>query len=120
MLLVSNFFDLTLGSSVLYPVEAHVNGLGTLLLQGFVGNVLTVVLSICIFVVGCGCPISIRVLRSVTSSYAFINDAPSYSSNSYAMIFFIILHTLWMGPLSMASSLFHSDNDMPPLYYVPW
>ena len=31
-----NFFELPLGASVLYPAEGYVDGLGPLLLQGFV------------------------------------------------------------------------------------
>ena len=62
------------------------------------------VLSTCIFVGGCGCPISIRVVRSGTASYAFINDAWIYTSAPYDIAFVIIFHTLWMVPFSKGSS----------------
>ena len=52
-----------------------------------------------------GCPISIRVVRSGNSACSFINDAPSYASDSDAITVFMILHALWMGPLSGGYSL---------------
>ena len=83
-----------MGASGLHPVDAPVNGLGTLLIQVFLSNALAVILSTCIFVGGCGCPISVIVVRSGTASCAFINYAPIFSSAADAMTFVMILYTL--------------------------
>ena len=68
-------------------------------------NSLAVVLFTCIIAGDCGCPISIRVVRSGTTYCAFINDAPISASDAYAMKFVMILNTLWMRTLSGGSSL---------------
>ena len=68
-------------------------------------NSLAVVFSTCIIVVGCGCPIYIIVVRSRNSSREFINDAPISASDADDMTFVMILHILWMGPLSGGYSL---------------
>ena len=78
----------------MHPVEVHVNGLGPLLIQGFVRKSLAVLFSTSIIVGGCGCPISIRVMSSGTASCAFINDSPISASSAYAMIFVVILNIL--------------------------
>ena len=78
------------------------------------------VLSTCIFVGGCGYPISIIVVHSGTSLCAFINDYPIYASTLDAVIFVIILHTLLMGPFSRGIQCSHSGHGIPPLCYMPW
>ena len=81
---------LLLVASILHPVEAHVDGLGPLLLQFFLSNSLVVLLSTCILVGCCWCNISMRVFCSGTVSCAFIKDVPISSSAANAMTFVII------------------------------
>ena len=74
-------FESTLGAYILYPIEAHVDGLGLIMIQGFVEKALDVELFTCIFVGVFRYPISIRVVHSGTSSCEFINDTPISTSN---------------------------------------
>ena len=68
--------------------------LGRFCFRFLLANSLSEVFSTFIPVGGCRCTISIRVVRSGTASYAFLNDAPISDSTADAMTFFIILHTL--------------------------
>ena len=81
----------------MYPVEEYVNNLGPPLLQCLLENVLDVVLSTCILVGGCECPISMKVVRSGTNSCSFIIDAHISAFPANFMTFIIIFKYLARG-----------------------
>ena len=59
----------------------------------------TVVLSTCICVGGCGYPSSSRLKRSTLASLEFIKRAPSLASAAEAATIFKTQHVTWMGLL---------------------
>ncbi len=76
-------------------------------------TVLAVVLSICIGVHGCGCPILVSMLRMCTASFAFKNNAPSSASTANDITAFIIIVVVNVAPLLGGDvSLF--DKKWPP------
>ena len=58
-----------------------------------------VVLSVCIGVLGCGCPISMRAILAGMASRAFMNNAPISASAADDMTAFIIWATFSTAPL---------------------
>ena len=84
-------FESPLGAYILYPIEAHFDGLGLIMIQGFVEKTLDVELSTCIFVGGCWYPISIRVVHSGTSYCESMKDTPISTSNVNSMTFVLLI-----------------------------
>ena len=58
-----------------------------------------IVLSVCIGIFGCGCPISIRAILAGMASRAFMNNAPISASAADDMTAFIIWATFSTAPL---------------------
>ena len=65
-----------------------------------------VVLSMCIGIGGCVCPISCNVSRMILACCALWNSAASSAAAADAATIFKIVHREWMDPLSLIFVLF--------------
>jgi hypothetical protein len=88
---------LFLSDAVLYLIEAHVHGLGSLLFESFIGEShghRVVDLDRCIG--GCLWPISSRVLRRATAVFMLLNMAPHLASAAEASVLHMMVAVLRM------------------------
>ena len=75
---------------------------------------MAVLLSICIGVLGCSCPISCSVFLQGTASRVLLNIAPSSTSAADDMTALMIWAVLSIAPLLAGSSLFSERKKWPP------
>ena len=54
---------------------------------------------------GCGCPISSRIVRSVTASFMFLNSAPTSASTAEETTTSMVEERLRMGPLNNSGAV---------------
>ena len=77
-------------------------------------------LSVCMDVLGCGCPNSTSGVRMGTANFALMNSAPNYASAAELITALVICEKFRRAPLfyGMSSSL--DMKKCPALGFLPW
>ena len=107
-------FKMSLFGAVLYPVKTHVDGFWPFCLSVLFDKDSAVVLSNCIGVGCCGCPILCKQVLIGTNSWPLIYVTPISASAADPITLLIILYTVWMGPLRGGGSNRFLLKRFPP------